>query len=66
MLAVGAAAGAIVVGHSLGAMSIAAWLVVRPRTGHMSPLERPDEVATSLSRLAAGAPVTTAVTDGPW
>jgi pimeloyl-ACP methyl ester carboxylesterase len=39
-------------------------MVVLPRTGHMSPLERPDEVATSLSRLAAGAPVAAAVGDG--
>jgi pimeloyl-ACP methyl ester carboxylesterase len=42
-----------VAGHSLGAMSIAAWA----RTGHMSPLERPGEVAAALRELLTRARV---------
>jgi pimeloyl-ACP methyl ester carboxylesterase len=30
-------------------------LVVLPETGHMGPLERPDEVCDALRRLVAGA-----------
>jgi hypothetical protein len=31
-------------------------LTVLDRTGHMSPLERPDEVASALRKLLAGLP----------